>query len=135
MTRSWPGHHPTTQLRLLSILMEAASGGEDFSRDERGFCTACNFWATVASGELPAVDESGVIAMLHEARLAFEIVGAIHSACRIDAAVAVLGTTSEMSGTQQVLRRLTDELLDGDESVDDLLAQFAGRLTPSEPRR
>ncbi len=133
MSAEWLGHHAITRTQLMRLLLQAAAGFENFSREERAFCTACNFRATMANGDPVVYAGTGVAESLGEAGIAFEIVGAPQAARRIDRALAAVRSASTAPEVRMIVTQLAADIVATGESLDELLAEFAGTLVRPAP--
>jgi hypothetical protein len=128
---AWRGHLPITSAVLLSILNRAAAGQMQFSRVERVFYLASEFWAAVNARELAAHLDPDAADPLHGARLAFSAIGAeriVHGLRQAD----IPGRARAKRRGRQCIAATEDALLRIPESVDLLIAQFARRYLCDE---
>jgi hypothetical protein len=116
---------------LLSILNRAADGQWQFSRVERVFCQACEFWAAVNARELAGHLDPDAADPLHDARLAFSAIGAERIVQGLRQA-EIPGGARAKRGRRQWIAATEDELLRIPEPVDLLIAQFARRYLYDE---
>ena len=128
---AWRGHLPITSAVLLSILNRAAAGQMQFSRVERLFYLACEFWAAVNARELEAHLDPDAADPLHNARLAFSAIGAERIVRGLRQA-DIPGGARTKRGRRQRIAATEDELLRIPEPVDLLIAQFARRYLCDE---
>jgi hypothetical protein len=112
---------------LLQLLSRAASGRGEFSSTERALYVAGEFWAAVNGSELEAHFDAQAASALADARRAFSIVGALEVAEILSRFAARAD-----KGCGLALAALEEELLSATESVDRLIADFAGRYLCAE---
>lgn len=132
--KPWPGHLPITRLVVFTILNRAAVHESDFSDDERMLCTACEFWAAVAAGELSDHLGSQPAARLRTAGIALRSLGAEASPRHIFTALDELRNLRPGVQCDEAIVHLARQLQATDESIDELLGLFATRcLSVMEP--
>jgi hypothetical protein len=129
---AWQGHLPITSFALLTLLDRAAAGGNEFSRNERVLFVAAEFWAAVNARELATHVDCEVADPLSDARNAFSVIGAPHLVkilrqCAPRRALSETGRHQGILAVEERLRRVP-------ESVDLLIARFAGRCLCEERR-
>ena len=123
---TWRGHFPITNFVLHALLNKrAATDAAGFSRAEAVLLAACEFWAAVATHELALYLAPQPVPRLLLAFEAFSEIGAVRvaSALRV-----VLGDRPEAQSStwlRQQARDLEARLLDTEDAVDQLIAQFA----------
>ena len=127
----WRGHLPITSVALLAILNRAADGQMFFSRVERVFYLACEFWAAVNGRELEAHLDPDAADPLHDARLAFSAIGAEHIVDVLRHA-DIAGSARAKRGHRQCVAATEERLLRTQDSVDVLIAEFARRYLCDE---
>jgi hypothetical protein len=131
----WRGHLPITSVALLAILNRAIAGQTLFSRAERVFYLACEFWAAVNGRELEAhLDLDAALDAadpLHDARLAFSAIGAGRIVAVLRHADIPAGTRAKR-GRRQSIAAVEEQLLRTQDSVDVLIAEFARRYLCDE---
>lgn len=123
---TWRGHFPIINFVLGALLKKrAAVDPADFSRAEAVLLEACQFWQAVATHRLALFLAPEPVPGLILAFEAFSEIGAVRvaSALRV-----VLGNRPKVHSSawleQQVLD-LEAHLLDTEDAVDHLIAQFA----------
>jgi hypothetical protein len=126
LMETWRGHFPIINFVLEALLKKrGAADPADFSRAEAVLLEACQFWQAVATHRLAPLLAPDPVPRLLLAFEAFSEIGAVRvaSALRV-----VLGDRPEARSTtwweQQVLD-LEAHLLDTEDAVDHLIAQFA----------
>ncbi|MEP6883294.1 MAG: hypothetical protein ABJC66_00965 [Gammaproteobacteria bacterium] len=119
--RPWRGHLPITSVALLELLNRAAAGRVEFSRVEWVLYVACEFWAAANAQELDAYLDARPMDSLADARRAFSAIGAVE----------VTRVLQEV-GHHPNIDALERALLATSESVDQLIARFAGRYLREE---
>jgi len=129
--KPWRGHLPITSVVMLSILNRAAARQMEFSRVERVFYLACEFWAAVNARELAAHLDLDAADPLHDARLAFSAIGA-ERVVKVLRQADMHGGARAKRGRLQCIAATEDELLRISDSVDVLIAQFARRYLCDE---
>jgi hypothetical protein len=127
----WRGHLPITSVALLAILNRAADGQTLFSRVERVFYLACEFWAAVNARELEAHLDPDAADPLHDARLAFSAIGAERIVDVLRHA-DIAGSARTKRGRRQCVAATEERLLRTQDSVDVLIAEFARRYLCDE---
>jgi hypothetical protein len=125
LMETWRGHFPIINLVLHALLKKRAADVDGFSRAEAVLLTACQFWAAAATHELAPYLAPEPVQRLLLAFEAFSEIGAVRvaSALRV-----VLGDRPEAQSStwlRQQARDLEARLLDTEDSVDQLIAQFA----------
>ena len=120
---TWRGHFPITHF-VLSALLNKRNGADaaDFSRAEAVLLAACQFWAAAATRKLPEYLGSNPVPKLLVAFEAFSEIGAVRVASALRVAVGAYPDTASLQG--QALD-LEARLLDTEDAVDRLIAQFA----------
>jgi hypothetical protein len=123
---TWCGHFPITSFVLQALLKkEAQVDAAEFSRAEGVLLRACQFWAAVAKRELPKYLGSNSASRLHVAFQAFSEIGAVRVASALRVSIADFPQVPSPEWLLQHASELEARLLDTDESVDQLIAQFA----------
>ena len=123
---TWRGHFPITNFVLHALLKKrAAADAAGFSRAEAVLLAACEFWAAVATHELALYLAPQPVQRLLLAFEAFSEIGAVRvaSALRV-----VLGDRPEEHSSTWLRQQASDLeacLLDTEDAVDHLIAQFA----------
>jgi len=120
---TWRGHFPITHF-VLSALLNKRNGADaaDFSRAEAVLLAACQFWAAAATRQLPEYLGANPVPKLLVAFEAFSEIGAVRVASALRVAVGTYPDTASLRG--QALD-LEARLLDTEDAVDRLIAQFA----------
>ncbi|HSY94968.1 MAG TPA: hypothetical protein VK793_05085 [Steroidobacteraceae bacterium] len=120
---TWRGHFPITHF-VLSALLNKRNGADaaDFSRAEAVLLAACQFWAAAATRQLPEYLGANPVPKLLVAFEAFSEIGAVRVASALRVAVGTYPETGALRG--QTLD-LEARLLDTEDAVDRLIAQFA----------
>jgi hypothetical protein len=130
---TWRGHFPITNFVLHALLKkQTGTGATGFSRAESVLLAACQFWAAVATRELALYLEWEPVPRLLVAFEAFSEIGAVRvaSALRL-----VLGTCPQVPSSAWLQQRsfeLEGRLLDTEDAVDHLIAQFASEHMTNE---
>jgi hypothetical protein len=122
---TWRGHFPIINFVLHALLKKRAADAAGFSRAEAVLLTACEFWAAAATHELALYLAPQPVPRLLLAFEAFSEIGAVRvaSALRV-----VLGDRPEAQSSTWLRQQATDleaSLLDTEDAVDHLIAQFA----------
>jgi hypothetical protein len=122
---SWRGHPPIAHEVLLSILLRAAAGDQNFTRDERILYTACEFWAAIQSRSI--VTHLGLKARdyLRDAAVAFLAIGATHVASLLNAVQRDPASALTTELLLQGLAALENELPNTLDPVDHWIARDA----------
>jgi hypothetical protein len=128
LAADWRGHSQVTSVALLSLLERVVAGQTEFSRAERLFCVACEFWAAVNARELDAHLSSEMGDPLSDARFAFSAIGAKYVVKILNqAAVGAAGSRSRGARRQRIAD-VEEQLLCASDPVDILIARFAWHL-------
>jgi hypothetical protein len=126
LMETWRGHFPITNFVLGALLKKrAAADPADFSRAEAVLLEACQFWQAVATHRLAQFLAPEPAPGLILAFEAFSEIGAVRvaSALRV-----VLHDRPELQSSTWLERQVLDleaHLLDTEDAVDHLIAQFA----------
>jgi hypothetical protein len=120
---TWRGHFPITHF-VLRALLNKRKGADavDFSRAEAVLLTACQFWAAAATRRLPDYLGSNPVPKLLLAFEAFSEIGAVRVASALRVAV---GAYPDMGPLRGKALDLEARLLDTEDAIDRLIAQFA----------
>src|ERR1700730_10506983 len=120
---TWRGHFPITHF-VLRALLNKRNGADaaDFSRAEAVLLAACQFWAAAATRQLPDYLGSNPAPKLLLAFEAFSEIGAVRVASALRVAVGAYPDTGSPRGEALDLEA---RLLDTEDAVDRLIAQFA----------
>jgi hypothetical protein len=130
---TWRGHFPITNFVLHALLKKrAAVDAAGFSRAETVLLVACQFWAAVGTHRLEdylAAEPEQTLLLAFEA---FSEIGAVRvaSALRV-----VLGDRPEAQSSTWLEQQAVDleaRLLDTEDAVDQLIAQFASEHMRAE---
>ena len=123
---TWRGHFPLTGFIRQALLKKEADGDAlEFSSAEKILYTACQFWAALASRELDRYLGNQSISRLILAFEAFSSIGAVRVASVLRVAIGDWPEHPSVSWLGEHAQELESRLLDTDESVDQLIAQFA----------
>jgi len=122
---SWCGHSPIAHEVLLSILLRAAAGHQDFTRDERILYTACEFWAAIQARSIVTHLGSKARDNLRDAAVAFSAIGATHVARLLIAVHRGPASAPKTERLLQGLAALENELPHTLDPVDLLIADYA----------
>jgi hypothetical protein len=129
---TWRGHFPIINFVLHALLKKRAADAAGFSRAEAVLLAACEFWAAVATHELALYLAPQPVPRLLLAFEAFSEIGAVRvaSALRV-----VLGDRPEAQSSTWLRQQASDLeacLLDTEDAVDHLIAQFASEHMANE---
>lgn len=128
---TWRGHFPITHF-VLRALINKRNGmdGADFSGAEAILLTACECWAAVATRQLPRYLGPNPVRNLLVACEAFSEIGAV----RVASALRVVARDYQaiLSHPEKALE-LEARLLDTEDAVDHLIAQYASVHLADEP--
>jgi hypothetical protein len=127
----WCGHSPIAHEVLLSILLRAAVGDQDFTRDERILYTACEFWAAIQARSIVAHLGSTARDNLRNAAEAFSAIGATNVASLLNAVHRDPASAPTTERLLQGLAALENELPDTLDPVDHLIAGYATGMKQS----
>ena len=130
---TWRGHFPITHFVLHALLKKrAGADAADFSRAEAVLLAACQFWAAVGTHELAPYLAPQPVRTLTLAFEAFSEIGAVRVASALRVA---LGDRPEVQTSTWLRQRAPDleaQLLNTEDAVDHLIAQFASEHMASE---
>src|ERR1700686_2122024 len=120
---TWRGHFPITHF-VLRALLNKRNGADaaDFSRAEAVLLAACQFWAAAATRQLPGYLGSNPVPKLLVAFEAFSEIGAVRVASALRVAVGAYPDIGSLRGKALDLEA---RLLDTEDAIDRLIAQFA----------
>ena|SRR5438034_7830233 len=123
---TWRGHFPIINFVLLALLKkQAVADAAGFSRAEGVLLTACQFWAAVGTHQLAQYLAPQPVPMLVLAFEAFSEIGAVRVASALRMLLADHPETQSSAWLQQQSFDLEARLLDTEDAVDHLIAQFA----------
>ncbi len=123
---TWRGHFPITHFVQRALHNKRTSAGAaDFSRAEEVLSAACQFWAAAASRRLALYLEADPIAKLLVAFEAFSEIGAVRVASALRVAAGDCSDVPSSIWLRQKAFDLEAQLLDTEDAVDRLIAQFA----------
>ncbi len=123
---TWRGHFPITNFVLRALLKkQAAADGAGFSRAEAVLFAACRFWAAAATRELAAYLAPEPVPVLLVAFEAFSELGAVRVASALRVALADRPEAPSAAWLRLQAVDLETRLLDTEDAVDQLIAQFA----------
>jgi hypothetical protein len=123
---TWRGHFPITNFVLHALLNKRAeAAAADFSRAEAVLLTACQFWAAVATHELALYLAPEPVPRLLLAFEAFSEIGAVRVASALRVALADRPEVQSSAWLRQQALDLEARLLNTEDAVDHLIAQFA----------
>jgi len=132
---TWRGHFPITHFVLHALLKKrAGADAADFSRAEAVLLAACQFWAAVATHELAPYLAPEPVPRLILAFEAFSEIGAVRVASALRVALGDRPEVQSSSSTwlRQRAPDLEAQLLNTEDAVDHLIAQFASEHMASE---
>jgi hypothetical protein len=125
---TWRGHFPITNFVLHALLKKRAAGdAADFTRAESVLLTACQFWAAVATHELAPYVAPQPVPRLLLAFEAFSEIGAVRIASALRVLLAERPEVRSSTWLRQRACDLEARLLDTEDAVDQLIAQFASQ--------
>jgi hypothetical protein len=130
-------HFPITNFVLHALIKKKTEAETiDFSRAEGILFNACQFWAAVATRELARYLGSRSVPRLLVAFEAFSEIGAVRVASVLRIVIANCPETPSPKLLLQHALDLEARLLDTEDSVDHLIAQFASEhLTNNSSER
>ena len=136
-TSNWEGHKPATSAELLNVITTATTGSTKLSQSDRVLFTACEFWASVSNGTLMTQLAEDAASQLRAAEIAFTVVGLSNAARIVHRARLDLIEPNAPVPLTQIVENMENALADNDESVDQVLADFAdqqarGRMNRSD---
>ena len=130
---TWYGHFPITAFVLRALLKKrAAADAAGFSEAETVLLTACQFWAAVATHELAHYLAPNPVPKLLIAFGAFSEIGAVRVASALRVVLADRPEVPSATWLRQQAGDLEARLLDTEDAVDHLIAQFAAKHLPVE---
>jgi hypothetical protein len=123
--QNWEGHKPATSAELLNVITTAATGSARLSQSDRVLFTVCEFWASARNRTLLTQLADDAIFQLRAAEVAFTAIG-LSKAARIvrRARTDITESTAPVPSTQ-IIENLENALAEIDESVDQVIADFA----------
>jgi hypothetical protein len=128
---TWRGHFPITHF-VLGALINKRNGMDaaDFSEAEAILLAACECWAAVATRQLPRYLGPNPVSKLLVACEAFSEIGAV----RVASALRVVARDYQaiLSPPEKALE-FEARLLDTEDAVDHLIAQYASVHLADEP--
>jgi hypothetical protein len=119
---TWRGHFPITHFVLRALLIKQNWPDAALSSTEAMLLAACQFWAAAARRQLPHYLGSEPLSKLTVAVEAFSAIGAVRVASSLRVAV---GDCPDPLWVRQEALDLEARLLDTEDAVDHLIAQFA----------
>ena len=123
---SWRGHFPITYFVLQALLKKKADAEtNDFSRAEGVLFNLCEFWVAVATRELTTYLGGRSVPRLLVAFEAFSEIGAVRIASALRIVIRDWPEAPTANWLQEHAIELEARLLDTEDSVDQLIAQFA----------
>jgi len=123
---TWRGHFPITHFVLHALLNKrAGADAADFSRAEAVLLAACQFWAAVATHELALYLAPEPVPRLLLAFEAFSEIGAVRVASALRVALGDRPEVQSSTWLRQQALDLEARLLNTEDAVDHLIAQFA----------
>jgi hypothetical protein len=123
---TWRGHFPITHFVLRALHNKRASANAaDFSRAEEVLLAACQFWAAASSRQLALYLDPDPVAKLLVAFEAFSEIGAVRVASALRVAAGDCSDAPSSIWLRQKALDLEAHLLDTDDAIDRLIAQFA----------
>jgi hypothetical protein len=129
---TWRGHFPITHFVLHALLKKRAADAAGFSRAEAVLLTACQFWAAVATHQLAHHLVAQPVPSLLLAFEAFSEIGAVRVASALRLVLADRPEVQSSSWLRQQACDLEARLLDTEDAVDQLIAQFASEHMEDE---
>jgi hypothetical protein len=123
---TWYGHFPITSFVLRALLKKrAAADAAGLSRAEGILLTACQFWAAMATRELALYLAPEPVPRLLLAFGAYSEIGAVRVASALRVVLADRPEMLSSTWLRQQAFDLEARLLDTEDAVDHLIAQFA----------
>jgi hypothetical protein len=122
---TWRGHFPITNFVLHALHKKRAADAAGLSRAEAVLLTACQFWAAVATHELALYLAPQPVPRLLLAFEAFSEIGAVRVASALRVVLADRPEVQSSTWLRQQALGLEPRLLDTEDAVDHLIAQFA----------
>jgi hypothetical protein len=112
------------QWELLNVITTAATGSAKLSQSDRVLFTVCEFLASARNGTLVAHLAEH---QLREAEIAFTALGLSNAARTVHRARLDLTEPNAPIPLAQIIENMKNALADDDESVDQVLAEFAAQ--------
>jgi hypothetical protein len=134
-TLDWEGHKPATSAELLNVITTAATGSAKLSWCDRVLFTVCEFWASARNGTLLTQLADGAIDQLRAAEIAFTAIGLSNAASIVRRARLDLAESNAPVPLSQIVENMERALADSDESVDQVIADFADQQARSRMNR
>jgi hypothetical protein len=136
-TPNWEGHKPATSAELLNVMTTATTGSAKLSQSDRVLFTVCEFWASARNGTLMTQLAEDAASQLRAAEIAFTVMGLANAARIVHRARLDLTEPNAREPLTQIVENMENALADNDESVDQVLANFAdqqawGRINRSD---
>ncbi|HWJ34776.1 MAG TPA: hypothetical protein VNR70_05895 [Steroidobacteraceae bacterium] len=128
-TANWEGHKPATSAVLLEVLTTATTGSAKVTRSDRVLFTACEFWASARNRTLLAQLSDDTVPQLRAAETAFTAMGLTKAASIVNRARMDLTEVDPPLPLTEVIDHMEMALADNDESVDQVIADFADQQT------
>ena len=122
---TWRGHFPIINFVLHALLKKRAADAAGFSRAEAVLLAACEFWAAVATHELALYLAPEPVPRLLLAFEAFSEIGAVRVASALRVALGDRPEVQSSTWLRQQALDLEARLLNTEDAVDHLIAQFA----------
>jgi hypothetical protein len=130
---TWHGHFPITYFVFQALLKKKAEAETaTLSRAESVLFNACEFWAAVAKRELSPYLETRSVPRLLLAFEAFSEIGAVRVASALRMAMADCPEVPSSTWLRQKAFVLEAHLLDTEDAVDALIAQYASLHLPRQ---
>jgi hypothetical protein len=124
-TPNWEGHKPATSAELLIVMTTATTGSAKLSRSDRVLFTVCEFWASARNGTLLTQLADDAVNQLRAAEIAFTAMGLSNAASIVHRARLDLTESNAPVPSAQIIENMENALVDNDESVDQVIADFA----------
>jgi hypothetical protein len=123
---TWRGHFPITHFVLRALHNKRTSANAaDYSRAEEVLLAACEFWAAAASRQLALYLDPDPVAKILVAFEAFSEIGAVRVASALRVAAGDCSDVPSSILLRQNAFDLEAQLLDTEDAVDRLIAEFA----------
>ena len=122
---NWEGHKPATSAELLNVITTAATGSAKLSQSDRVLFTVCEFWASARNRTLSTQLADDAVSQLRAAEVAFTAIGLSKAASIVRRARTDITESNAPVPSTQIIDNLEIALAENDESVDQVIADFA----------
>ena len=125
MTDTWRGPLPVTSFVLQALDVKARAETTPLSRPERLLFIACRFWIAVSSKSVAKLLGSMAERRLRAAHTAFYTLGALQVASSLRVMISECPPEPSPQWLQARAAALEEKLLEADDAIDNLIADYA----------